>query len=406
MKDSFIVPHKMKFMQFQNWPNAQVATLAQVNDYIPWLCKTPASYLLRDDPKAFAECTLLTHEYLDLDMLFLNTDAYNFEAESMGATMEYYDDHMPDIDRSDYLIKDESDFDKIKWNGLGSGRFPFLLEYLKAYEELCGFPDELFFCAPWSLAGNLYGLEDLIVDAIAEPDFVREFLRRIVEDLHAPMFRDLKKAIPGMKTMNMVDAFASPPMVSWEIIQEFIEPALQHENECLADEGLYVYDAGIWGASEVSEDVRESFVDFTTRFGNHQMIAFDPDLTKLGVKFMREAADRYPAPLVCGLSTNTLRNSTPEEIVSIIKEFVLVGKNGVTPMVMGFNNIAPETPAQNIHAAISAISTYGAPDADENTPFELTEKESFGDFLKSKIDDNKEGYSFEWLERSGYRELL
>ena len=65
-----------------------------------------------------AECTLLVQEYLDIDLIIANLDIYNFEAEAMGAELKFYPDHCSDIVRSNYLIKDEKDFDKIKFKGL------------------------------------------------------------------------------------------------------------------------------------------------------------------------------------------------------------------------------------------------------------------------------------------------
>ena len=44
---------------------------------------------------------------------------------------------------------------------------------------------------------------------------------------------------------------------------------------------------------------------------------------------------------------------------------------------------------------------------DVDRPFEpLGEIESFEDFLRRKIADNEEGYTFAWLEKSEYSYLL
>ena len=68
--------------------------------FIPEICKLPYDYLFRDDPVAMAECTLLVHEYLRLDLLIANMDVYNFEAEAMGVDIKFYKDHCPDFDLS------------------------------------------------------------------------------------------------------------------------------------------------------------------------------------------------------------------------------------------------------------------------------------------------------------------
>lgn len=409
MKESFLLPHLAKVSQLSNWPKASVPAFAQVNDYIPWLCKVPCDYLLRDDPAGMAECSLLVQEYLDLDLITANLDVYNFEAEAIGAPIHYYKDHMPDLDRSNYLIKSEADFDKVCWKGLESGRFPYLISYAKAYAEYTGIPGTLVFSGPWTLAGNLYGLDNLILAAIEDPDFVHELLRRIVEDLHEPMFRELRKLFPFMNQIFFVDAFVSPPMSSMPIIREFIEPSLHHEMEMLESLGIknmIFNDAGIWGVTHVRKEDRDEFIDFTARMGAGIVTAYDPDAYDLGIRFFREYADRNKAPLMIGLSTSFLRNASPEEVAERVKDYVLTGRDGITPMQFFFSNIAPETPIENIAAAIAAVHTYGAPGADKNTSLVIPDKEPFEDFLKKKIKNNVEGYTFHWLEMSKYSGLL
>ncbi|MDO4556773.1 MAG: hypothetical protein Q4B70_16795, partial [Lachnospiraceae bacterium] len=66
-------------------------------------------------------------------------------------------------------------------------------------------------------------------------------------------------------------------------------------------------------------------------------------------------------------------------------------------------NFAPETPIENIKAAVEAIHTYGRFDATGKEPFLMPEVESFEEFLKKKQANNTEGYTFEWLEHSAYK---
>ena len=51
---------------------------------------------------------------------------------------------------------------------------------------------------------------------------MHEFLRRIVDNYHVPMFCALNDAVPGFAEMDFVDAFASVPMVNVSIVNEFI----------------------------------------------------------------------------------------------------------------------------------------------------------------------------------------
>ena len=59
-----------------------------------------------------------------------------------------------------------------------------------------------------------------------------------------------------------------------------------------------------------------------------------------------------------------------------------------------------ETTGEKIQAAVQAVKIYGAPGADENTPYLLPKFRSFEDFLKHKLKNNPEGYTFEWMKQS------
>ena len=90
---NFLLKRMGNLMNLANWPNANVINTALVTEFIPEICKLPYDYLFRDDPVAMAECTLLVHEYLRLDLLIANMDVYNFEAEAMGVDIKFYKDH-------------------------------------------------------------------------------------------------------------------------------------------------------------------------------------------------------------------------------------------------------------------------------------------------------------------------
>ena len=402
---AFIPPRLMKLGAIANWPNADVPLGAQVNEYIPALCKVPYDLLFRDDPVAMAECTLLVWEYIGIDLLVLNTDCYNFEPECIGAKMAFYEDHIPDVDRSDLFIKSEADLDKIKFHGFEGSRIPYLVEYCKAYKKYSGLDVVPSFSGPWSVAANLYGLENLIIDAVCEPEFVHEFLRRLVQDFEIPFYKAVGELIPGMQGTTLADAIASPPLVTKEIFEEFVVPYANDVLNSYDANGILKYN-GVWGIAEFEGEERDDFV--------RQLIAtegtlgvFDPDVELVGPEYYRKLADENGAPLMFGLSTNILQDGTPEEVAETVKRYVLGGKTGITPFLMFFSNIAPATPAINVLTAVEATHVYGAPGATEDTPFEpLGEIESFEDFLRRKIANNEDGYTFAWLEKSEYSYLL
>jgi hypothetical protein len=398
---SFVGPGLDRMARLADWP-AAVPVVAQVNEFIPELCRLPYDYLYRDDAAAMAECTLLAWEYTGVDMLTASLDIYDFEAESAGAKIGYYAGHMPDVDRSDFLVKGADDLDKVRFGGLSSGRLPYLVEHYEAWARLSGLDAFPSFCAPWSLACSLYGLEGLLVACLADPEFAHELLRRCVDDLLGPMVAALGDVLPLPSAISCADAWFSPPMVSMDIMEEY-EPYVPGV-AAAAGLDVPVSSSGIWGYSHLKGADLLRLAGLVTRVGGG-VSAFDPDVQNIGPEFFRGYADKHGAALRLGYSTLSLALDDRDAVVERVKNYVLVGKDGPTPLTLFLNNIAPQTPVENIVAAVEAVRTYGAVGATAETPFLHREPEPFEDFLRRKIADNPVGYSFGWLERSGYAHL-
>jgi len=382
-----------------------VPVTAQANEFVPELCKVPYDYLFRDDPVSMAECALLAQEYTGLDLLVANLDIYNFEAESAGAKMLFYKDHIPDVDRSNLLIKEKADLEKIKFRGLDSGRYRYLIAHQNAYTEYCGKPAFPFICAPFSLASNLYGIDNLLVSIMTEPVFAHELLRRVVEDLLIPAIRALCASLNWSGKITLADAYASAPMISPEIAEEYVERYTELLNRELAIPGVKASSGGYWGVAELKGEDINRFLDFKIRVGGSLSVT-DPDLSSAGPRFFREYATEKNVDLKFGISSQFLQSANVPDIVERVREYILVGKDGPTPLALSINSICPLTPLENLHAAIEAVRTYGAPCAIYNKEFVMTEKRSFEEFLKEKIENNISGYRFKWLETSLYKSLF
>lgn len=401
---NFLIPRLMNFQNLRNWPNAKVINTALVTEYIPELCKLPYDLLFRDDPKAMAECTLLVWEYLRLDLLTANLDVYNFEGEAMGAKINFYKNNCPDFDRDSYFITGRDDLDKIKYKGLDTGRFRYLIENSRAHKQYTGVDNFPIFSAPWTLAGNLYGIDNLVVDTVIDPDFVHELLRRIVDDFQAPMLRELSGVIPGMQQVALVDAFATVPMVNIPIVETYIKPYLERLMEKLDMPGVTLMDTAFFGSSLLSEEDRKRFEEFVI-WANGRFFCGDPDVAALTPEYARRRATESRQALQIGMDAKILQFGTEEEVVAKVKKYVLAGKAGPSPLIFFFNNIPPKAPIENVLAGINAVEIYGAPGADENTPYSQPEFRPFEDFLRYKLSNNVEGYSFDWLKKSGYAYL-
>ena len=95
---------------------------------------------------------------------------------------------MPDVDRTKPLIRDRDDLKKIRTPDFDAdGRFPNVVEMNRFFRKLIGGAEiTIRFCAPFSFAANVRGLEQLLMDIYMDPDFVRSLFDRIIEEVLAP----------------------------------------------------------------------------------------------------------------------------------------------------------------------------------------------------------------------------
>ncbi|MGI6011646.1 MAG: MFS transporter [Ruminococcus sp.] len=323
MKKTFIWQCEENLAGKTPWPY-DVPVKAQVNEFIPEICRLPYDYLFRDDPVAMAECTLLVQEYLGLDSIHSNLDMYNFEPSNIGANIVYYKNHIPDIDRSNYFIKGKEDLEKIRYQGKDKGQIQYLIDYCKAYKEYVGLDYAPTLNSPWNLAANLFGLENLVMEALSDPDFVHDLMRRIVCDLQAPLLEDLVKEIDGLPYVIGADAWASLPIVSVDLLEEFDKPYVELLNKT-ADIDIPFVSGGYWGFRYLEGEAREKLMDYTIEIGGGTLYVYDPDPHLVGPDYFREYADRKQVPLLFGVMNTVMESGSADDVIEYTKRFVLAG---------------------------------------------------------------------------------
>jgi len=383
------------------WPSDMPVTMA-LNDFVPKICRLPSDYLYRDDPAAMVETSLLVHEWLDIDSIAIAHDGYNFEFEAMGGKLRYFPDFGPDVDRTDYFVKNGDDLEKVRFKGLGAGRYPYLIECYSIAEKHFGLKLFPAMCGPWSLACSLYGVENLLVAALAEPGFVHALLDKIVADVLVPTARALKGALPGDANIVYTDAWRTTPYINAELYREFIIPHYAKWADMLAPE-FTLFGAGLRRSGSSKEDQEYFWHEMTTRHKTGVIRAQEPDLTYYGAEFFRREGDRQKKPVVLLASPALIVTNTPEGVAGAARRLCLIGKNGATHCTVGLGNTGGAPPLINLFTFIKACRVYGSVGADENTPFSIPyDFQSFEEFLKAKLEANVERYSFGWLGKSGY----
>ena len=167
-----------------------------------------------------SDAQIALYDMLEQDVVVLMGDLF-LEVEAMGARVEFPDDDMPRL-RS-YLLGD----DKGKLSSLAvpdpakSGRLPV---YFEACKRVAGAVKEspvgAVLSGPWTLAINLRGAENLIIDTVEDPAFVHELMHLTVEIAK----RTGETAAATGAGLSFSEAPASISLISPKIFKEFVLP--------------------------------------------------------------------------------------------------------------------------------------------------------------------------------------
>ncbi|MBW2283645.1 MAG: hypothetical protein JRF65_03475 [Deltaproteobacteria bacterium] len=340
-----------------------------------------AAPLFFTDASAFARTQLMVTAYYGFDAPNNLWDVYNIEAEAMGQKMVYPPDGIPDVDRRQPLIGSRSDLDRLRApNPLKSGRMPWVHQINRLYGELTGRPARAFFCAPFSLAANIRGYENLIIDMVEDPAFTQRLFRFICDDVLAPYIHAMRKesGYPGLLADGN-DAWASPPMITLDMMDEYVVANAERLRKAV---GGKLVTRGNWGDAKSLDP--ERFWEQKLKCSPGFLSVLDPDLFMLGPERVKAFAAGQKIFLTAGIDAVLMEKGPVEAIVERIKTYIhVMGRDGHFAIYL--NDLPADTPPEHIHAAVAACRTYGTyPIADDldSIAFEMPERESFADFRK------------------------
>ncbi len=307
--------------------------------------------------EVFVPAVLKWMEELNIDIPFLDFDAYNIEAEGLGQIIRYSDDNMPDVDPHNRLLQDKSKVLNIRTPDFErDGRFANVAAMYRLFHELTGVKPVMRFTAPFSLATQLRGVDTLLIDIYEDPAWVDELFTVLTEEVLAPYLLYLKEQVlndyPG-HGLGGADAMASPPILSPRMLQDWVVPYFLRLRELVGPE---VYLPNWWGDRyfKKPEDMFALKKQVCPAFLEVQ----DPDLEKIGPEVCKQYATDHSLPLVLGLGSVFLATAQPDEIDERVKYYVRLGREN-PGFYFYLCNLGATTPRQNIDAAMRAVQDYG-----------------------------------------------
>ena len=355
---------------------------AQSNDHSAHLAGVSPQRFFTD-ALTFARVQLLVTEYYRVDGPINFWDVYNIEAEALGQKVDYDPEGIPDADRTRPLIGKPSDLDRITPpDPYRTARMPWVLQVNKTFLEMTGKLERAFFTAPFSLAVNIRGYENLVDDIFERPAFVHRLFEFLCDDVITPYIEVMRSEIgqPDL-LMDGRDAWASPPMITLDMMDEYVVAYTRRLRENLGDR---VVTRGNWGDAKSRDP--ERFFSQKLQCSPTILSVLDPDLYEVGPQRVKAFADKHDTLITAGVDATLLKEGPVEAIVERIRLYIdKLARDG--RCMIHFNQIPAETPPEHIHAAVAACHTYGRHPIPENlddVAFEVPKRESFADFMQAK----------------------
>ena len=333
----------------------RVPIILQIHEHAARLAGLPVQRICQD-PIAHVYCqlnALLEYGY-DLPCSF--ADCYNIEVEALGAPLVYTGDRFGEVRQ--YIIKSPSDLDRLTMPDFTkAGRMPWTLEVNRLLKRYLGDIMGAYAAvtAPFSIAVNLRGYQQLMIDIVENRSFVHrlmDFCTRL-----SAGFAQIQLQHGAMAT-SIIDAWASPPLVSLKLFDEFVLPYTARVIGMLAPTGASW--GGIWGCADVPE--WKDLVYRVIAAGSTSVRAFGLDLEKrpdisLGeYKALLRANGR---PMLCCVTAKLLGYGNNEEIERRVKEIMSQAAAGGGLILYGAM-VPIETPPENIHAFVEAGKRFGS----------------------------------------------
>jgi uroporphyrinogen-III decarboxylase len=298
-------------------------------------------------PDLSVPALLQTQQDFGIDVASLTFDVYNIEAEALGQELVWIDGGMPDVDRSKPLIRDRADLGRIRTPDFETaGRFRQVIRMNALFREMTGLEPPLSFCAPFSLAANLRGIERLLIDMHEDPEFAQGLMEAVTEEVLAPWILYQKRCFPGSTAVSGADATASLPIVNLPVLRRWVFPSIQRLRELC---GAEVYVAN-WVGERLLPDPAE-MLELKLAVGPGALWGQDPDVETLGPAVFKDFAVAHNVPLILGVGAGFLALAATGDVEARVREYVEVGGRGGR-FALYLCNVGATTPPANLRAAV------------------------------------------------------
>jgi uroporphyrinogen decarboxylase len=204
----------------------QVSFIPAIYEHKAWFVGSTPSKVCRDADLLY-RALMTEYETIQPDALTVGIDVYNIEAEALGCRVTYHsgnDTSIPAITRNGHLqFEGAESVEKLKIpNPLHDGRMPLHLE--TARRVLHGLGNEIpirgALSGPFSLAISLFGIDNIFILGMSDPEGTRTVLRFCTD-----VIKEYGKAfIETGCGVVIFDSQATPELISPKMYRDLVLP--------------------------------------------------------------------------------------------------------------------------------------------------------------------------------------
>lgn len=288
-----------------------------------------------------AQCMKAVADRFDTAVSFSLMDL-SVEAEAFGSKIRYFEDEVPTVVEA--LVCTEEDAENLQVPEVGAARTGECVKGIKlASEMITDRPVIAGMIGPYSLAGRLLDINEVMILCYEEPEMVETVLDKVTEFLinYAKAFKEA-----GANGVAMAEPVAG--LLSPNLIAEFSNPYVKKIRDAVED---------------------ENFVVIYHNCGN--IVPLLPQVKDLGAKVysVGNAIDIEDSlkvlqedSIVMGNidPAGTLRNGTPEQIRKETLELMERCSKYPNFAIASGCDMPPLTPMENIEAFFTAVNDFYA----------------------------------------------
>ncbi len=297
-------------------------------------------------PEKTANALITGQTELGYDAIYTGWESsFNLLAEAMGCTMRFPENDVPQV--ADHIVKNPADLDKVTIpDPHSAGRLPVHMKTVSLVKEGVGEEVPLF-CyipGPFTLAGQLCGVNQLMLATLRNPRFVHDITKLTSET----SIRYAEANITaGINVVVAADPTASSSLISPEMFNTFAAPRLKEVFSAVIKAGA-IPSLHICGQTT-------PILEMMCATGA-QILEID-HLVDLG-KAKQEVG--HKVCLMGNLNpTDLLLNGTPAEVEEASKICIKQAAKGGKYILSSGCEIPPTAPLDNIRAMVTAARKFG-----------------------------------------------